>query len=301
MGKSELIPLRLPVNTPQEEKKFNKKTAMHLSWDALYIPSNVLHKLMINQYNWLNLECIWRSGAWLSWDDNEVLLVSDDRSLNLYINASNPLENYTTLEIMRKEIRKIFSDMNIFPNEMLHYTCLKDADGNLVKDGKIDYLSVCKQYKTKPNNEIYLAESDAYVKPDVLLMRFFREETIKGEIKNLKIDKIVINSSSGIQNIVEGNQKIKTQNATNQTLEFSDEDINKIVTMLKYLITTEELPNDVNSELQNVLDGGKSDESKKNLWNNITSFLGVGGNLATIIDVATNHLPKLVDYLGRLS
>ena len=59
----EMIPMKMNKTPPEAAFRFPRDDALHLRWKADYLPSSVVHRLMIRKADELDYSCVWRMGG----------------------------------------------------------------------------------------------------------------------------------------------------------------------------------------------------------------------------------------------
>lgn len=133
------IPMLCDENEPKKITSFNSEDAVHISFEYLYLPENVLHRLMVRHGYELNTNIVWRTGAiferrqcgWTS------LVRIRDNHLDIYATTENqkehPINSY--LDMMRESIYEINKVFGLHADEYIAYR----------KDGReecFDYASL---------------------------------------------------------------------------------------------------------------------------------------------------------------
>jgi hypothetical protein len=218
----EFVPLKLPKNKPEKAGRFNKESALHISWKADYLPFNVIHRLMVKFFDNIDLDCIWLYGGIFKSSNKFALIYMDinEQQIDAFVNAEEPSEQKEYLSQIREKLHGIMDQLNITGyEENIHYS----LEG---KTGKVAYLYVLEQFYKRPSQEIYLPETGQYCLPDKLLHTVYTEKDVKGGIivnfgdnnsnffgNGNKINDTIFNPIKG-----EGNESIiTTTNVTNKS------------------------------------------------------------------------------------
>ncbi|MDR2940394.1 MAG: GTP-binding protein [Clostridiales bacterium] len=179
----EFVPLKLPKSRPEKATWFNKESALHISWEAEYLPFNVIHRLIVKFFDDIDFECIWLYGGLFknSISKKSALVYMDinERQIDAFVNAEGPSGQKEYLGLIRENLHKILGQLNINKyEENIHYT----LDGKI---GKVNYFDVLKQFYNRPNNEIFLRETGQYCFPGNLLQTSYTEKDMKKELNML--------------------------------------------------------------------------------------------------------------------
>jgi hypothetical protein len=112
-------------NEPKEITSFNLEDVVHISFEYLYLPENVLHRFMVRHGYELNTNIVWRTGAiferrqcgWTS------LVRIRDNHLDIYATTENqkehPINSY--LDMMRESIYAINKVFGLHADEYIFY------------------------------------------------------------------------------------------------------------------------------------------------------------------------------------
>ena len=119
------IPMLCDENEPKEITSFNLEDVVHISFEYLYLPENVLHRFMVRHGYELNTNIVWRTGAiferrqcgWTS------LVRIRDNHLDIYATTENqkehPINSY--LDMMRESIYAINKVFGLHADEYIAY------------------------------------------------------------------------------------------------------------------------------------------------------------------------------------
>jgi small GTP-binding protein len=176
----EFIPLKLPKTRPEKAAGFDKKSALHISWQSEYLPFNVIHRLILKFFNDIDFDCIWLYGGLFknSTSKKSALIYMDinEQQIDAFINAEGPSAQKEYLSLIRKRLHRIMEQLNINRyNENIHYS----FDG---KTGKANYFDVLKQFYNRPNEEIFLRGVEQYCLPGELLHTLYTEKDLREEL-----------------------------------------------------------------------------------------------------------------------
>ena len=162
----EMVPMKLGKTPPDRYDDFHKGGALHLRWEAPYLPNNLVHRLMIRKYPELDpmmepeAKCVWRTGGWFrSTDGCEALAELTDRSMDVYVRDGQDPRLY--MDSFRREILHILRQLGIGAQEWIYHT----VNG---KTGRIPYEYVMKR-RRRGKKEIYLGDIDEDVSIEELL------------------------------------------------------------------------------------------------------------------------------------
>jgi small GTP-binding protein len=197
----ELIPLKMKKDAPKSIDSFSTRNALHLSWQAGYIPNTAIHRLMIRKFSELDTNCMWRTGARFVDNINgrEALIErTSEHRIDVYVNAPLADECIAYLDDIRKHILNIAKDLNLSCREFIHFT---NRDG---LSGEVPYSHVLQHYYHE-NSKIYV-EGIGFTQPSEILGKTYTNETIMNE-RGLYI------SGNTIENmIVSGNTTLRDMN-----------------------------------------------------------------------------------------
>ena len=116
---TEMIPMKLGKTPPERYDDFPKSGALHLRWEAGYLPNNLVHRLMIRKYAELDPrmepenKCVWRTGGWFQSADGggEALAEMTDKSMDVYVRGARNPQLY--MDSFRREILQILRKLGI--------------------------------------------------------------------------------------------------------------------------------------------------------------------------------------------
>ena len=165
----EMIPMKMDKTPPRRYDEFSKIDALHLRWEAGYLPNNLVHRLMIRKYPELDPEhelynkCVWRTGGWFRSSDGccDALVEMADRALDVYVQGKNDARVY--MDSFRQQVIRILEDLNIEAKEYVFCS----VNG---KDGKVLYRTVMKHYRLG-EPKMYVEDLEEFVSPDAVLNR----------------------------------------------------------------------------------------------------------------------------------
>ena len=163
----EMIPMKMEKTPPLRYDDFLKSGALHLRWEAGYLPNNLVHRLMIRKYPELDPDrdlydkCVWRTGGWFRSVDSDcdALVEMTDRALDVYVQGTRDARTY--MDSFRQMIIEILKNLNITAKEYIYCT----VNG---KTGRIPYDYVIAR-RNRGAKEIYLGDIDEDVSVDRIL------------------------------------------------------------------------------------------------------------------------------------
>ena len=163
----EMIPMKMEKTPPARYDEFRKAGALHLRWEAGYLPNNLVHRLMIRKYPELDPDkpllekCVWRTGGWFksAGGEQEALAELTDKALDVYVRGNHDARVY--MDSFRQMILQILRELNIEAKEYVFCT----HDG---REGKVSYKTAMSHYRNK-KPEIYVEDLDLYISPQELL------------------------------------------------------------------------------------------------------------------------------------
>ena len=158
---TEMVPMKLDKTPPERYDDFPKSGALHLRWEAGYLPNNLVHRLMIRKYAELDprmepeKKCVWRTGGWFQSMDGggEALAEMTDKAMDVYVRGGERPQLY--MDSFRREILQILGKLGIKAQEWIYCT----VKG---KTGRIPYKHVMNIYRRR-EERIYLGDIDEYV------------------------------------------------------------------------------------------------------------------------------------------
>ncbi|MBQ9348336.1 MAG: TIR domain-containing protein [Oscillibacter sp.] len=168
----EMVPMKMEKNTPERVKDFPYRAALHLRWEAPYLPNTLVHRLMIRRHEDLDMDCVWRTGGWFHRYDGgcELLAVMSDRALDVYASGDDARGYMNTY---REQILRILGELNIKAEEFVYCT----VNG---KTGRIPFRHVLAR-RRKGVREIYLGDIDEDVPVDWILRENYVEKPAHAE------------------------------------------------------------------------------------------------------------------------
>lgn len=131
-GNRFFIPMLCDENEPENMDFLNSEETFHVSFRYMYLPENVLHRLMVRHGYELKMKDVWRTGAVFvrkecGWSSTVRI---KDNCLDIYAKADNqkehPVNSYLTM--IRESVYKINEDFGLTADEYIAYR----------KDGKED-------------------------------------------------------------------------------------------------------------------------------------------------------------------
>lgn len=303
----ELIPLKMSKVTPDVVNHFDKKTALHLSWKASYIPNTVVHRLIIRKHGELDINCFWRFGARFDSRDKKqsALVYMSETRIDVFVQGQDKRQY---MEEFRKEIIGILNDLNLKPEETIHFFW----EG---AERESPYFEVLEQYK-RGREDMYVREAKRYPNPAKILQEHYVEEGKRmdsihssdtstsgdnspvisgdtviinygdGDIKTGKIQDNRINITSSVLS-----ENIARRNSIEQS-EFDD-----LVTHLRKISKRREIPIGMRFKMNRVIKQCEN-RTATSSWQKLRDFLGDAANLATIISLAI--APEFIKLLQTI-
>ncbi|MBQ9348361.1 MAG: GTP-binding protein [Oscillibacter sp.] len=128
----EVIPMKMPKDTPDLALRFPKDKALHLRWEGPYLPNNLVHRLMIRKFEELDTDCVWRTGGQFKKQDSRCVALASmsGNALDVYVTGKGNEKEY--MEGFRDEIRRILGVLNLKAEEWICHWYLG-------REGKIPY------------------------------------------------------------------------------------------------------------------------------------------------------------------
>ena len=163
----EMIPMKMCKTPPSRYDEFDKSKALHLRWEAGYLPNNLVHRLIIRKYPELDPDkdlldkCVWRTGGWFRCPDGscDALVELADHALDVYVRGVMDARVY--MDSFRQQTLRILGDLNIKAEEFIYYT----VNG---KTGRIPYSHVS-ALRRREKKEIFLGDIDEIISVERLL------------------------------------------------------------------------------------------------------------------------------------
>ena len=176
-GGVEMIPLKMQKTPPPTVDNFRKANTLHLRWEGTYLPSNLIHRLLIRKFRELDVECVWRTGGHFRRGECEALAQMNEKALDVYVTPGRDCRQY--METFRVEIQDILSKLNL--KEVSEIIC-HTVNG---REGRVSYQAALSHlYHQKA--EIYLANIDAFVSPLDLLKEIYVD--VERELKRYRME-----------------------------------------------------------------------------------------------------------------
>ena len=176
-GGVEMIPLKMQKTPPESVEQFRTADALHLRWEGMYLPSNLIHRLLIRKFPELDIACVWRTGGHFRRGDCEALAQMNEKALDVYVTPGRDCRQY--METFRVEIQDILSKLNL--KEVSEIIC-HTVNG---REGRVSYQAALSHlYHRK--EEIYLANIDAFVSPVDLLKEIYVD--VERELKRYRME-----------------------------------------------------------------------------------------------------------------
>jgi hypothetical protein len=125
----------------------------------------------------------------------------NEQQIDAFVNAGELSEQKEYLGVIREKLHRILEQLNINKyEENIHYT----LEG---KTGKVNYFDVLKQIYNRPNNEIFLRDTEQYCLPGELLHTVYSERDVRGELimqfgDNVNFENSVFNLTHGRDNTI---------------------------------------------------------------------------------------------------
>lgn len=163
----ELIPMLMEQKTPAVAMEFPRRE-VHLRWEGAFLPNNLIHRLMVEKYEELDFQCMWRTGARFRSPDSgsAALAVMDDRdykALDLYVAWGSAEEKREYLRRFREKIQEILHSLNL--RETVEYLC-REING---KEGKLPYRAIVASWRNG-DKRIMFPDIVEYASPKELLL-----------------------------------------------------------------------------------------------------------------------------------
>ena len=170
----EMIPMKMEKTPPPRYDDFQKSGALHLRWEAGYLPNNLVHRLMIRKYPELDPDrdlydkCVWRTGGWFRSMDRgcEALAEMTDKALDVYVRGERDARIY--MDSFRQQVLHILEQLNIEAKEFIYCT----IHG---KTGRIPFEDVI-NLRNMGRNEVYLGDIVEFVSIEWLLRENYLDD-----------------------------------------------------------------------------------------------------------------------------
>ena len=170
----EMIPMKMEKTPPERYDAFPKTGALHLRWEAGYLPNNLIHRLMIRKYPELDPDrsllekCVWRTGGWFQSPDGEkeALAEMNDKALELWVRGTDAR---AYLDGFRQEILRILRELNIEAKEYVY--CSLNG-----RTGKVSYRAALTHFR-RGEKKLYVEDLDDFVSPQELLRENYLDES----------------------------------------------------------------------------------------------------------------------------
>ncbi|MCL2421258.1 MAG: GTP-binding protein [Defluviitaleaceae bacterium] len=290
-GGRELIPLKMTKTPPAAADDFDLKTALHLSWKANYLPNTVVHRLMICKFNELDLACLWRSGAcFISLDKKQSAYVNmSDTCIDVYVQG---IDKRMYMEAFRKEIISIMFDLDLKPEEMVHFFW----EG---EERALPYIDIVEQFR-RGKTGVFVRGAEKEPNPrDILQEHYVNEKervnmagvniTINGDYNKVATDKArieeqyVSNTKETHINTTTHTQEIIRDNILRRN-EITQEDFETLVAHLKQISGHENTPPALAPKLNEIVEQCE-DRTSKSTWYKLREFLGDAANIAALMSL----------------
>ena len=156
---TEMVPMKMPKTPPDSADDYPFDKAIHLRWEASYLPDNLVHRLIIDMSRNLykgsdGHYCVWRRGARFRRNACDALTRMDDKGLDAFVCGADSDAARAYMENFRETVAGILSDLHIVAAEMIYYT----KDGF---EGKISCKDAMEQISKRPERELFIPSSDS--------------------------------------------------------------------------------------------------------------------------------------------
>ena len=155
----ELVPMKMSKTPPSSAKEFPRNEALHLRWRASFLPSSLIHRMMIQKADELDMDCVWRTGGCFRKESASALAELKGQVLDIYVMADFDARYY--MEEFRFLVRKLLDGLNIDAQELICHR----IDG---QEGEMSYKSVLRQYRDK-RDLVFFDDIEQYISPAELL------------------------------------------------------------------------------------------------------------------------------------
>ena len=285
----EFIPSKLrkqTQNTPNIEM-YKSPDSLHLCWENKYLPLNLFHRLMIEKFTQLNMDCVWRYGViFNSPNRNASALIEldiNETSLDIYV-KSDCGEAKEYLSEMRGAINTLLEKMCVQCEEFLRH---RTQDG---REGKISY-EIVRQHHIANMDKVYDMTLGAWFSAKQLLKLYDSDESIEKEAKynNCDMRKIEVHQyAHGAQSNIDSPGSTQNNYFAEKVSKFpetiTEDECKQFVEFLHLFLSSEEGQNLRKKDydfLKNEADCAEK-EDKKNWWNQFREYLADTANITTI-------------------
>ena len=304
-GGKEMIPMMMVKTPPKRWEDFPRTDALHLRWEAAYLPNNLVHKLMIRQYDDLDKTCVWRTGGWFRRGDAQALASMDEKGLDLYVTAEQDRRIY--MEILRGKIQTILGDLNIQAEEVI--CCQKNG-----REGRISYQFAMEQYSwgmeriAVPNygrvafwelmGEFYLhpqKEVETYME-NKSIFHIQNANIVQADRVNLR--DIVAGAASADWSDPAAAEKIAGALGKKETLD--QKTLEKLVPALRAVADNPQVNFGVRQKLDTILKSVEG-QPEQTVWEKLRPFLSDGSNLTNILAHVVKAAGSLAPFFAGLA
>ena len=115
---TELVPMKMPKEPPDSADDYPFGKAIHLRWEASYLPDNLVHRLIIDMSRNLyegpdGHYCVWRRGARFRRNGCDALSRMDDKGLDAFVYGADSDAARAYMENFRETVAGILLDLHI--------------------------------------------------------------------------------------------------------------------------------------------------------------------------------------------
>ncbi len=299
----ELIPLKLEEGLPDKKSFIDKESdnVLHFAIKGNYLPNGIIHKLIIERIDEVDLDNIWRKGVYLYNKDKRVNALVELRyeygyRLDIYILANNQTDEKEYLSIIRDNILKIIHQYGLKKFEEVICYQFNGLRGEEL------YLRVWEPY-LRGSSEIYLLDINEFESPASLLKVIYTEKQIIEREKGVTVNKFINNGNITDANISFGEESRLYKNTRpsykvvatklSNIEDISDSDYRKLLKLLEEIKDNQQLPIIQRFELRDVL----KNKDKKSGWKKVQDFLSNAANFTTILNTTPLILQSICTLL----
>jgi len=294
----ELIPLKLGKSIPQDAKTFDKSGALHLSWNALYLPNTIIHRLMIRKYNELVFSCLWQSGAIFrrekEYGMQSAYVNMSDNCIDVYVQG---VEKRHYMEEFRREVINILGRLNMTPTEMIHFRW----EGEM---REVDYEQVNDLYK-RSKDEVYVRGAVRFPNPATILQENYVKENERIQMILISGNKNTVTMGGSSSNFATASEVAGSLNVGNmgysldalrnsilQCEKIRRNDYELIIAQLETIVKHKSVSSTMRNKIKTVI----NKREKPSAWQYVRNFLGDAANFATIIAA----VPTILDIVKKI-
>lgn len=266
--------------------------SLHIRWTAEYLPLILIYRLMVRRFDDLDQEHIWRYGAFFTDKTNthtraKVVVDLSETTLDMYVVSDNK-RAMEFLDVLRKDIVRLFTDIEIKPKEHLIIT-IENKEGEISFDDLLYYLNENKKFDIPG----LAKDMDA----GYILGLYLPEKTIRSiqqfhikEVKEMKFEaRDIIKSNVAIGNRLDGDFSQKVENEVWKN-DISDTDYRQIKELLLSFLISDSSDGLTKHECKFIEETLK--EPKESGWQKLRKFFSDSANAITISTAIAGFLSQ---------